>query len=100
MMGREHDKQAQFTPDHLGTKPVAYKRNKGKRCIINQMNSLMSYRRRANKEGIMMNGKSYQSNPDDRSDNVEKLQDMIENTLDNIDESEAAILFRQIKKNR
>lgn len=40
-MGREHDKQAQFTPDHLGTKPVAYKRNKGKRCIINQMNSLM-----------------------------------------------------------
>lgn len=48
----------------------------------------------------MMNGKSYQSNPDDRSDNVEKLQDMIENTLDNIDESEAAILFRQIKKNR
>ena len=38
-----------------------------------------------------MNNKSYQSNPDDRSDNVEKLQDMIENTLDNIDESEAAM---------
>ncbi|XNN70798.1 small acid-soluble spore protein Tlp [Bacillus pumilus] len=38
-----------------------------------------------------MNEKSYQSNPDDRSDNVEKLQDMIENTLDNIDESEAAM---------
>lgn len=38
-----------------------------------------------------MNDKSYQSNPDDRSDNVEKLQDMIENTLDNIDESEAAM---------
>ncbi|WP_368775067.1 small acid-soluble spore protein Tlp [Bacillus aerius] len=35
-----------------------------------------------------MNDKSYQSNPDDRSDNVEKLQDMIENTLENIDESE------------
>lgn len=31
MMGREYDKQAQFTPDHLGTKPVAYKRNKGKK---------------------------------------------------------------------
>ncbi|MCY7456155.1 small acid-soluble spore protein Tlp, partial [Bacillus altitudinis] len=29
--------------------------------------------------------------PDDRSDNVEKLQDMIENTLENIDESEAAM---------
>ncbi|WP_345807626.1 small acid-soluble spore protein Tlp [Bacillus pumilus] len=38
-----------------------------------------------------MNEKSYQSNPDDRSDNVEKLQDMIENTLDNIDESEAVM---------
>ncbi|MDR4199913.1 small acid-soluble spore protein Tlp [Bacillus altitudinis] len=38
-----------------------------------------------------MNDKSYQSNPDDRSDNVEKLQDMIENTLKNIDESEAAM---------
>ncbi|ATH72395.1 MULTISPECIES: small acid-soluble spore protein Tlp [Bacillus] len=38
-----------------------------------------------------MNDKSYQSNPDDRSDNVEKLQDMIENTLENIDESEVAM---------
>lgn len=38
-----------------------------------------------------MNDKSYQSNPDDRSDNVEKPQDMIENTLENIDESEAAM---------
>lgn len=38
-----------------------------------------------------MNDNSYQSNPDDRSDNVEKLQDMIENTLENIDESEAAM---------
>ncbi|WP_342494726.1 small acid-soluble spore protein Tlp [Bacillus sp. FSL M7-0307] len=38
-----------------------------------------------------MNDKSYQYNPDDRSDNVEKLQDMIENTLENIDESEAAM---------
>ncbi|MEI4790906.1 small acid-soluble spore protein Tlp [Bacillus sp. FJAT-53060] len=38
-----------------------------------------------------MSHKSYQSNPDDRSDNVEKLQDMIENTLENIDESEAAM---------
>lgn len=38
-----------------------------------------------------MSEKSYQSHPDDRSDNVEKLQDMIENTLENIDESEAAM---------
>ncbi|OLP66273.1 Small, acid-soluble spore protein Tlp [Bacillus pumilus] len=38
-----------------------------------------------------MNNKSYQPHPDDRSDNVEKLQDMIENTLENIDESEAAM---------
>jgi len=27
-------------------------------------------------------------NPDDRSDNVEKLQDMIHDTLENIDEAE------------
>ncbi|MFS0654888.1 small acid-soluble spore protein Tlp [Bacillus sp. 179-C3.3 HS] len=40
-----------------------------------------------------MNDKSYQSNPDDRSDNVEKLQDMIQNTLDRIDESEEAMAF-------
>ncbi|WP_071459728.1 small acid-soluble spore protein Tlp [Bacillus massilinigeriensis] len=30
-------------------------------------------------------------NPDDRSDNVEKLQQMIHNTLDNIEEAEEAI---------
>ncbi|WMT27645.1 small acid-soluble spore protein Tlp [Bacillus aerius] len=38
-----------------------------------------------------MNDKSYQSNRDDRSDNVEKLQDMIENTIENIDKSEVAM---------
>ena len=30
-MGRENDKQAQLKPANLGTKPVAYKRNKGKK---------------------------------------------------------------------
>ncbi|MDL0435292.1 MULTISPECIES: small acid-soluble spore protein Tlp [unclassified Niallia] len=32
-------------------------------------------------------------NPDNRADNVEKLQDMIENTLDNIDKSEETMAF-------
>ncbi len=27
--------------------------------------------------------------PDDRSDNVEKLQEMVQNTIDNLEESEA-----------
>ncbi|MFJ5963233.1 small acid-soluble spore protein Tlp [Bacillus sp. NPDC093026] len=40
-----------------------------------------------------MSDTSYKSHPDDRSDNVEKLQDMIENSLKNIDESEAAMAF-------
>lgn len=48
----------------------------------------------------MMNDKSYQSNPDDRSDNVEKLQDMIENTLDNIDESGRRCPFQQRQKSK
>ncbi|MCY9218227.1 acid-soluble spore protein N [Bacillus haynesii] len=30
-MPREHDKQSKFSPSHLGTKPVEYKRNKGKK---------------------------------------------------------------------
>ncbi len=32
-------------------------------------------------------------NPDNRLDNVEKLQDMIENTLDNIEKSEETMAF-------
>ncbi|WP_353855622.1 small acid-soluble spore protein Tlp [Bacillus sp. Bos-x628] len=40
-----------------------------------------------------MSDTSYKSHPDDRSDNVEKLQDIIENSLKNIDESEAAMAF-------
>ncbi|MGD6816038.1 small acid-soluble spore protein Tlp [Metabacillus sp. 84] len=29
----------------------------------------------------------YKSNPDDRSDNVEKLQDMVQNTIQNIEKA-------------
>ncbi|MGE6632224.1 small acid-soluble spore protein Tlp [Bacillus sp. NPDC077027] len=56
-----------------------------------------------------MSQKSYQSHPDDRSDNVEKLQDMIENTMKNIDEAEEALplateeeqtMIRQKNENR
>lgn len=32
------------------------------------------------------------SNPDDRSDNVEKLQDMVQNTIDNIDKAEETMV--------
>lgn len=31
-------------------------------------------------------------NPDDRSDNVEKLQDMVQNTIENIDKAEETLL--------
>lgn len=31
--------------------------------------------------------------PDDRSDNVEKLQDMVQNTIENIEEAEATMEF-------
>ncbi|MDF0727997.1 small acid-soluble spore protein Tlp [Cytobacillus sp. S13-E01] len=31
--------------------------------------------------------------PDDRSDNVEKLQDMVQNTIENIEESQETIQF-------
>lgn len=31
--------------------------------------------------------------PDDRSDNVEKLQDMVQNTIENIEESQEALQF-------
>ncbi|MCA1030192.1 small acid-soluble spore protein Tlp [Bacillus timonensis] len=32
-------------------------------------------------------------NPDDRSDNVEKLQDMVQNTIENIDEAQDTMQF-------
>lgn len=32
-------------------------------------------------------------NPDDRSDNVEKLQEMIQNTIENIEEAESSMAF-------
>lgn len=32
-------------------------------------------------------------NPDDRSDNVEKIQEMICNTIENMEEAEAALEF-------
>ncbi len=31
-------------------------------------------------------------NPDDRSDNVEKLQDMVQNTIENIDKAEETLV--------
>lgn len=34
-----------------------------------------------------MADRSHQAKPDDRSDNVEKLQDMVQNTIENIEES-------------
>ncbi|MGN7299494.1 small acid-soluble spore protein Tlp [Fredinandcohnia aciditolerans] len=33
------------------------------------------------------------SKPDDRSDNVERLQDMVQNTIENIEESHDAMQF-------
>ena len=33
------------------------------------------------------------SKPDDRSDNVEKLQDMVQNTIENIEESQETMQF-------
>ncbi|MFD3445670.1 small acid-soluble spore protein Tlp [Microbacteriaceae bacterium 4G12] len=39
----------------------------------------------------------YKSNPDDRSDNVEKLQEMVQNTLENMHEAEAAMEFSNAK---
>ena len=32
-------------------------------------------------------------NPDDRSDNVEKLQDMVQNTIENIEEAKESMEF-------
>ncbi|GIN70348.1 small, acid-soluble spore protein Tlp [Bacillus sp. J14TS2] len=35
----------------------------------------------------------YQPKPDDRSDNVEKLKDMIDDTIENMEEAEATMKF-------
>ncbi|PGC33593.1 small acid-soluble spore protein Tlp [Bacillus pseudomycoides] len=33
----------------------------------------------------------YKANPDDRSDNVEKLQEMVQNTIDNFNEAKETV---------
>ena len=40
-----------------------------------------------------MNNERNRPKPDDRSDNVEKLQDMVQDTLNNIDEAEESLEF-------
>lgn len=37
-------------------------------------------------------------NPDDRSDNVEKLQDMVQNTIENIEEAKESMEFATDRK--
>lgn len=39
------------------------------------------------------NNQNHQPKPDDRSDNVEKLQKMVKNTIKNIHEAEASMEF-------
>ncbi|MBS4217627.1 small acid-soluble spore protein Tlp [Bacillus sp. FJAT-49711] len=36
---------------------------------------------------------NYKPKPDDRSDNVEKLQEMVHNTIENMEEAEATMEF-------
>nr|WP_243387968.1 small acid-soluble spore protein Tlp [Bacillus kexueae] len=36
---------------------------------------------------------NYKPNPDDRSDNVEKLQSIVQNTLENIEEAEETLRY-------
>jgi small acid-soluble spore protein (thioredoxin-like protein) len=36
---------------------------------------------------------THRPKPDDRSDNVEKLQDMVQNTIENIEEAEETMQF-------
>lgn len=43
-------------------------------------------------EGYTMT-KHTKPNPDDRSDNVEKLQSMVQNTIENIEEAQDSIAF-------
>ncbi|KZZ82723.1 MULTISPECIES: small acid-soluble spore protein Tlp [Bacillaceae] len=42
----------------------------------------------------------YKSNPDDRSDNVEKLQDMVQNTIQNIEKSHDSLAMANEKDRR
>ncbi|WP_090948430.1 small acid-soluble spore protein Tlp [Parageobacillus thermantarcticus] len=35
----------------------------------------------------------HRPNPDDRSDNIEKLQDMVQNTIENIEKAEETMQF-------
>jgi len=37
--------------------------------------------------------RDHQPKPDDRSDNVEKLQDMVQNTIENIEEAEETMRY-------
>ena len=39
-------------------------------------------------------------NPDDRSDNVEKLQSMVQSTIENIEEAEASLEFSSGKQRK
>ncbi|MDQ0243124.1 small acid-soluble spore protein (thioredoxin-like protein) [Bacillus fengqiuensis] len=39
-------------------------------------------------------------NPDDRSDNVEKLQSMVQNTIENIEEAEDSLAFAESEEQR
>lgn len=41
--------------------------------------------------------KQYKPNPDDRSDNVEKLQEMVQNTIENMHEAQEASEFSNEK---
>ncbi|UOE92200.1 small acid-soluble spore protein Tlp [Alkalihalobacillus sp. LMS39] len=41
-----------------------------------------------------------QPKPDDRSDNVEKLQEMVQNTIENIEESEETLKYTDSDQER
>ncbi|WP_026671876.1 small acid-soluble spore protein Tlp [Alkalihalobacterium bogoriense] len=41
-----------------------------------------------------------QPKPDDRSDNVEKLQEMVQNTIENIEESEETLKYTDSEQER
>ena len=41
----------------------------------------------------MAENQQHRPNPDDRSDNVEKLQSMVQNTIENIEEAQESMQF-------
>ncbi|MCA1319353.1 small acid-soluble spore protein Tlp [Bacillus tianshenii] len=41
----------------------------------------------------MAENRQHRANPDDRSDNVEKLQSMVQNTIENIEEAHESMQF-------